>query len=94
MKFRLGQKVICVHAPAVPLQSPWVAFPKQWQFYTIRGYRPDEIPSVLLHEIVSEIGGDGLEAGFFEERFRAVDTHETDISCLKALLNQTPEPVQ
>lgn len=89
-RFRLGQKVICIDEPESPVISPWVAFPKRGSVYTIRAYRPDDISSVLLHEIVSEIGRDHCEAGFFEDRFRAIDDRETDISAFKALL-KSPE---
>lgn len=97
MMFRVGQKVICISAPDVPLKSPWVAFPKVGSVYIIRAYRPphvDDVPSVLLREIVNRIGFEGVEAGYFEGRFRAVDTRETDISCFTALLNNMPELVE
>lgn len=89
MKFRIGQKVVCVDEPRGLIRPPWVAHPKQNQVYTIRAYRDDPVPSVLLHEIRSMIGWDGAEAGFWEERFRPVVTTKTDISCFTALLDTT-----
>jgi hypothetical protein len=95
-QFRLGQKVVCIQTLGVdvPLKRPWRAFPKMGETYIIRAYRPDrDFLSVMLEEIVNDIGFDGIEAGYFEDRFRAIDTRETDISCFTALLRNVPELV-
>lgn len=93
MKFRAGQKIVCVNEPTTPLRRPWRSFPKKGEIYTVRGYRPGEPTSVLLLEVINDVGLDGYEAGFWEDRFRPVVTRETDISCFKVLLHPKPEPV-
>jgi len=96
MKFRIGQKIVCIKEPWTPIEAPWRSYPKYGEVYTMRGYRPDgdDLISLLLVEIVNDIGIDGLEAGFWEGRFRPVVTRESDISCFKALLKPKLEPVE
>lgn len=92
-RFRIGQKVVCVDAPDYPLYQGWRAYPKQGVVYTVRGYRRDDLCSLMLFEIVNDLDSSGNESAYFEERFRPVVTRDTDISVFTEMLIKASERI-
>lgn len=86
--FRVGQKVVCIDSPTSDVRPPWREFPRKGAVYTVRGDRPHFEPSILLEEIISDVGWDGYEAGFAARRFRPIVERKTDIGFAHEILRK------
>lgn len=104
--FQVGQKVVCVDDDFSNygdrlgiLLSRGVHFPAIGQVFTVReldvSFQGE--PFIRLVEITNPVmsfKGNGIsEIAFHADRFRAVTTRKTDISCFTAILNTTKDGV-
>ncbi len=96
-KFHVGQKVVCIVAPAARPGQP--NNPVAQGIYTVRSVSVNHLgkPGIRLAEIHNPVGrfkgGLNDEPGFYEWRFRAVTDRKTDISIFKAMLTPKHEAV-